>query len=140
MTKKELKKLSRVELLELLLIQTKQIEELQSKNSELEELLKERRVVASKVGSIAEAAMELNDVFGTAQRAADQYLKHVKEMWLQTQKFCEQKQQEAEQMLKNTKEDCSKLNEKKEFQCISMQDKDSLQLYLEKNKPAKRNL
>lgn len=78
MTDKELKKLSRAELLEMLLEQTKRIEALQTelelKNKELEN----RRIMIERAGSIAEASLRLNEVFETAQKAADQYLYNIK--------------------------------------------------------------
>lgn len=77
MTDKELKKLKRAELLEMLLEQTKRVEalehELELKNEELEN----RKIIIDKAGSIAEASMRLNKVFETAQKAADQYLENV---------------------------------------------------------------
>lgn len=78
MTDKELKKLNRAELLELLLEQTKRIDELEKvleiKNKELAD----RKILLGTVGSIAEASLRLNEVFETAQKAADQYLLNVK--------------------------------------------------------------
>lgn len=78
MTDKELRKLSRAELLEMLLEQTKRIEalkaELELKNKELEN----RRIMIEKAGSIAEASLRLNEVFEAAQKAADQYLYNIK--------------------------------------------------------------
>ncbi len=77
MTDKELKKLKRAELLEMLLEQTKKVESLQAelelKNKELEN----RRIMIEKAGSIAEASLRLNEVFEAAQKAADQYLENV---------------------------------------------------------------
>lgn len=77
MTDKELKKLKRSELLEMLLEQTKRVEslekELELKNKELEN----RRIIIEKAGSIAEASLCLNKVFEAAQQAADQYLENV---------------------------------------------------------------
>ncbi len=78
MTAKELKKLNRKQLLELLLIQTKEINALNERVSELEEKLQDRKITQSEVGSIAEAALKLNGIFETAQAAADQYLENVR--------------------------------------------------------------
>ncbi len=80
MTDKELHKLKRSELLEIMIEQGKEIERLQKCLSEAEEKLHDRRIVMEKAGSIAEAALQLNQIFETAQRAADQYLESVRQL------------------------------------------------------------
>ena len=67
MTDKELQRLRRSELLEILLAQQKQIDSLKKELAEAKEQLAES-------GSIAEAALKLNGIFEAAQKAADQYL------------------------------------------------------------------
>lgn len=78
MTSKELKKLTRAELLEMLLIQSKEKRILEEKLREAREKLEEKELMIAESGSIAEAALRLNRVFEAAQRAADQYLENVK--------------------------------------------------------------
>lgn len=78
MTEQELKKLNRRELLEMLIIQGKKVERLQKKLEETEAKLRERQIAIEISGSIAEAALVINNVFTDAQRAADQYLENVK--------------------------------------------------------------
>lgn len=78
MTDKELKRLSRAELLEMLLEQTRRAEALQAQLDQKNEELKQREIMIEKSGSIAEAALKLNGVFEAAQKAADQYLENVK--------------------------------------------------------------
>lgn len=77
---KILKKMKRKDLLEILLIQNKKIDELQEELSNKKELLESKEIIISEVGSIAEASLKLNKVFEVAQQAADDYLKSVKEM------------------------------------------------------------
>ena len=77
MSNKTLAKLKREELLDLLYEQEKRIEELETKNKQLEEELKDRRVRIAKVGSIAEASLALSNVFAEAQKACDLYLENV---------------------------------------------------------------
>ena len=74
MTDKELQRLRRSELLEILLSQQKQIESLKKELAEAKEQLEDRKLVMARSGSIAEAALKLNGIFEAAQRAADQYL------------------------------------------------------------------
>lgn len=78
MTEKELKKLSRKQLLELLLKQTEHSEQLQLQVNQLSEQLHSRRLAIRKAGSLAEASLRLNEVFEAAQAAADQYLDNVR--------------------------------------------------------------
>jgi hypothetical protein len=74
MTDKELQRLRRSELLEILLAQQKQIDSLKKELADANEQLAERKIVIEKSGSIAEAALKLNGIFEAAQRAANQYL------------------------------------------------------------------
>ena len=76
--KKALKKLSRVELLEMLLDVSQENETLRAENETLRQELDEKRIRLKESGSIAEAALKLNDIFAAAQAAADQYLLSVK--------------------------------------------------------------
>lgn len=76
--KKELKKLSRAELLEMLLELSRENGSLRTENDALRERLSEKELKISESGSIAEAALKLNEVFEAAQAAADQYLLNIK--------------------------------------------------------------
>ncbi|MEE1126510.1 MAG: DNA repair protein [Acutalibacteraceae bacterium] len=78
MTDKELRKLSRSELLEMLLIQSKEVERLKNELEEANRKLEDRRIILQESGSIAEAALKLNDIFEVAQKAANQYLESIK--------------------------------------------------------------
>ncbi len=77
MTAKELKKLKRSELLEMLLARTEEVERLRAELDEANEKLADRAIRLENVGSIAEAALKLNDVFAAADAAVEQYLKNV---------------------------------------------------------------
>lgn len=78
MTGKELKKLSRTELLEILLHQVEENEQLRAQLEEAERQLAERAIVIEDSGSMAEAAMRLSGVFDQAQQAADDYLQSIR--------------------------------------------------------------
>ena len=81
MADKVLQKMNRRELLELLLEQNKQIDALQAENEALRRQLDDRRIRLQNVGSIAQAAMQLTDIFETAQKAADLYLEEIHAMY-----------------------------------------------------------
>ncbi len=78
MTDKELKRLRRPELLEILLAQSREIDALKEKNGQLARQLESRRIELAEAGSIAEAALRLSGIFEKAQAAADLYLESVK--------------------------------------------------------------
>lgn len=79
MTEKDLKKLNRYQLLEMLIIQTERADALQKELDQVQEKLDSRDVQMTVVGSIAEASMQLSGVFEAAQNAADIYMNAVKE-------------------------------------------------------------
>jgi hypothetical protein len=79
MTDKELHRLSRKELLDLLIQQSREIKILQEKLDAAEEQLASRRIAVENAGSIAEASLRLNGIFQAAQEAADQYLENVRQ-------------------------------------------------------------
>lgn len=109
MTEKELKRLSRRELLELLVSQYKKTERLQAKNERLEAELQERRIILSESGSIAEAALKLNGVFADAQKAAEQYLENLRIQSELAEKITADARLEAERMLVQAREQCEEL-------------------------------
>lgn len=81
MTDKELRKMSRSELLELLIEQTEENESLKEQLNKANEQLKKKAIIIENSGSIAEAALQLNGVFEAAQNAAQQYLDNIKQQW-----------------------------------------------------------
>lgn len=103
MIDKQLQDMNRRDLLELLLDRTKYIEELESRLNQMEILLKQKdaviadkRINIEKAGSIAEAALQLNNVFGAAQAAAEQYLSNIQTY-----------SQRCDLMIENTKKRCA---------------------------------
>ncbi len=80
MTERELRRLSRADLMELLLEERKENERLLQQLERLQQLLADRRIVMERAGSIAEAALQLNGVFEAAQAAALQYVENVRRM------------------------------------------------------------
>ena len=79
MTEKELRRLSRTDLLEMLLEQSKEVQRLQQELEETKQKLEDRRLMEKEARSIAEAALRINKVFEAAQQAADQYLENIRQ-------------------------------------------------------------
>jgi len=78
MTDKELKRLSRANLLEMLLAQVEENKKLKARLEEMQAQLDDRRIKLDEAGSIAEAALQLNGVFQAAEAAAAQYLENIR--------------------------------------------------------------
>lgn len=95
MTEKEMKKLSRAELLQLLLIQTKETERLQKELDRAEQMLADRRLRVEKAGDLAHAVLEIHNVAAAAQQAAQQYLDNIAAMEQETKKRCSQMLEDA---------------------------------------------
>lgn len=74
MTEKELRKLNRYQLLELLVVQTERADKLQARLEAMESQISQQYLQAFSLGSIAEASLQLNGVFEAAQKAADAYI------------------------------------------------------------------
>lgn len=74
MTDKELKRLSRAELLEMLLAQNEENERLKTELAQAQKALDDRRILIDECGTMAEAALKLNGVFD----AVDKYDKCIK--------------------------------------------------------------
>lgn len=79
MTEKELKHLSRKELIEILIDKTKEINSLEGKIERLEAEANNKRVLIEKSGSMAEAAIKLNGLFEDADKAAKQYIENARQ-------------------------------------------------------------
>lgn len=111
MTDKEVKRLSRSQLIEIIYqLQTRE-EELTDKNRRLEEELRSKRIRMENAGNIAEAALELNDVFRSAQNAAAQYLSEIQIVRETAEKERQQiilaAQEEARQIIQKAKDEAS---------------------------------
>ena len=78
MTDKQLRKLKKAQLLEIMVEQSKEIDRLREEVGRLNAQLADRTLKISDVGSIAEASLKINDVFEQAQKAADLYLENVR--------------------------------------------------------------
>ena len=74
MTEKELKKLNRYQLLELLLMQTERADDLQQRLDDLVRMVRTKKLHKAELGSIAMESIQVAGVFEAAQKAADLYL------------------------------------------------------------------
>ena len=96
MTDKELRKLHREDLLQILISQQRQIDELKAALEDSEAALNDKKIALEESGSIAEAALRLSGVFATAQEATDRYTQQMRE---RADELVAQAKAEAEQIL-----------------------------------------
>ena len=71
---KDSKRLSRAELLEMLIEQSKEVEALKKQVEQLQRQLDDRAIRIEKAGSLAEASLALTDIFKAADEAVSQYV------------------------------------------------------------------
>lgn len=99
MTEKQLKKLSRAELLEILIQQINKNDSLEAeleeakaryeeKIAEYEKRLAQKNIDINESGSLAEASLRLSGIFEDAQQAADVYLENIRRLERETEKRC----------------------------------------------------
>ena len=112
MTDKEFKRLSRAQLIEIIYQLQLQIDKLNEEKQALENELEDKRLRLQSAGNIAEAALEINDCFRSAQNAAEQYLNEIKAIREETdterQRILKEAKAEAEAIVagaKNTQGD-----------------------------------
>lgn len=95
MRQQNLKKLSRSDLLELLLEERRENERLRAELETTRKKLDDRTVWLEKAGSIAEASLQLNGVFEAAEAAAAQYLENIQRLSGEQESVCQRMEAEA---------------------------------------------
>ena len=89
MTDKEFKRLNRSQLIEIIYQFQVKVEELTKENETLNAALEDKRIRIAQAGSIAEAAVEVNNVMQAAQNAAQQYLNEIQTRHAETEAECQ---------------------------------------------------
>lgn len=102
MENKELKRMKRADLLEILVKQNREIERLEQELKTAKEQLASREIVIAEAGSIAEASLKLNGVFEAVQAACQQYLDNVKGRSEEQERICAE-------MERQTKAKCERM-------------------------------
>lgn len=95
MTDKELRHLSRSELLQMMVAQGRELEELRTRLERTETALRRREIAMDRSGSIAEAALQLNGVFDAAEAACQQYTENIRELSGRQQEICDKMERES---------------------------------------------
>ncbi len=109
MDNKELRKLGRKDLLEIILAQTKRIEELETELKKTNSELNSKKIAIEESGSIAEAILKLSDIFNVAQTTADKYVNIVKDNNKKYEiKMQKEYDRQKDKMLKKVEKECEK--------------------------------
>ena len=101
MISKELKKLNRRELVDVIYQLKKNEEQMQDQIASLEAELQDRRIHLSAAGSVAEAATDITGIFSVAQSTADLYLSEIASMKEDTQRECAKMIEEAKKKVES---------------------------------------
>lgn len=124
MTDYELSKLSRKELLEILLKLSMENQSLQERLKQAETALQDRQIKLDSAGSIAEASLLLSGVFEVAQEACRQYTESIETLSQRQEAICAQREQEsratAEALVESAKQQSETLLRTTEAECAEM--------------------
>lgn len=123
MTDRELRKLRRADLLELLIAQGKETDQLRAELEEAKAELADRRIKIEQSGSVMEAALLLNGVFEAARAACSQYEENIRTRaeeleqrnaaleeadHEQSRRLLKEAQEQADKLLEETRESCAR--------------------------------
>lgn len=97
MTDKELKRLNRAELLEMLIAQSKKLARVEEELAEAKKELEERNIAVAESGTLAEASLKLSGIFEDADKAAAIYLEQAMEREAEAERVLEEAKKLAQQ-------------------------------------------
>ena len=125
MTDRELRKLSRSDLLEMLVDLSEELHLVKQQLRSAEEKLNNRQILIDKAGSIAEASLQLNGVFEAAEAASEQYVENLRnlsdrqdEIYRRVEAECREK---AERRLEEVERKCMQMEADTIERCAKMQ-------------------
>lgn len=150
---RELRRLNRRALLEIMLNQARELDVLKKERDDLiKELdetkaaLKRRDIDIDEAGSIAVAALQINGIFEVAQAASQQYIDNIKRLSDRQEAICAKRDEESrsksEALLKETEERCRELEAEARQKAEAYWEEvyQRLQLYFENHQELKRLL
>lgn len=124
MTPKDLRKLSRLDLLDLLIEMSEELQTVKDKLAQAEEMLRDRKIAIDKAGSIAEASLQVNDVYVAAEAACQQYMENIRLLSERQERLCAQRELEsktqAEELLAQTRKNCETMEKNTQTYCDNM--------------------
>ena len=118
MADRELRRMHRAELIEIIYALKQSEDQLKAQNAALTAQLQDRQLRLESAGSIAQAALELNNVFAAAQAAADAYLHSVPASTAAN--TLSQARSEAKRILEQAQADADSLKAQAQQECDAM--------------------
>lgn len=113
MTDKEIRHLGKTELLNIIRDQEAELEQLRTQITQFQTQISSKTIRMEKCGSIAEAAMQINQVFQAAQAAADQYIASVHAKGADAEAAASQMEMRAREMadakIRDAEENCQQM-------------------------------
>ena len=123
MADRELRQMHRAELIEIIYALKQSEDQLKAQSAALTAQLQDRQLRLEKAGSIAQAALELNNVFAAAQAAADDYLHSVQASLADTDAAANtlsQARSEARRILEQAQADADSLKVQTQQECDAL--------------------
>lgn len=124
MTDKEIRKLSRAELLEMLIEQATELEACKKKLAVAEADMQNQKIAIDEAGSIAEASLLLNGVFEAAQAACQQYTLNIRYLSERQEAVCAKRETEsrvkAEEILAEAERKRAEMEKETALKCDEM--------------------
>ena len=124
MKDRELRRLSRTDLLELLLAQRRENEQLRCILDQTQAQLADRTIRLDQAGSIAEASLQLSGIFEAAQDSCQYYMDNIRQLSERQNEICQQMERESkekcQQMERESKEKCELMERESKEKCDRM--------------------
>ena len=125
MTDRELRKLSRTDLLEMLVDLSEELNLVKQQLAAAEEKLNNRQILIEKAGSIAEASLQLNGVFEAAEAAGEQYVENIRNLSDRQDEICRRIEwecrQKARRRLEEVERKCMQMEADTITRCAKLQ-------------------
>ena len=123
MNEKDLKKLSRQNLIDLIISQETRCENLMKRIEILEQHLRNREIPEKEPGSLVEASVAITRIFEDAQRQAEEYLSTVNQFNFEKQQEIREIDAECERKIQENDERCAKRERRAEEYVNAVSDK-----------------
>lgn len=134
MAERDVKRLSKYEMQDIILKQDKEIEELKNLLDIKEKLLEDRTIRLLEAGSIAEAALKLNGIFEAADAAVKNYVESIEALSIRQEEICAKREEESVRKAEEIIADATQKRNQMTQQCkdLEEQTKKHCELLLER--------
>lgn len=130
MAEREVKRLSKYEMQEIILAQDKEIEELKNLLDIKEKLLEDRTIRLLESGSIAEAALKLNGIFEAADAAVKNYVESIEALRVRQEEICAKREEESVRKAEEIIADATQKKDQMTIQCKELEEQTKRQCEL----------